>query len=62
MQYWVNVSRLARMAAGAVERAISGGTPEVASEPGSGDQTETGDKRGHVGGRSRVSHAVLVDW
>ena len=63
MQKWVNISRLARMAAGAVERAISGGTPEVTRrKPGNGDQTETGDKRGHVGGRSRAIHAFLVDW
>ena len=62
MQKWVKISRLARIAAGAVERAISGGTPEVTSEPGNGDQTEAGDKRGHVGGRSRVIHAFLLDW
>ncbi|HEY0227907.1 MAG TPA: hypothetical protein VGC05_16295 [Mycobacterium sp.] len=61
MQNWVNVSRLARMAAGAVERAISGGTPEVTSEPGNGDQTDTGDTRGHVGGRSRGIHAFWLD-
>ena len=61
MQNWVKVSRLARMAAGAVERAISGEMPEVASESGNGEETDAGDTRGHVGGRSRVIHAFLVD-
>ena len=61
MQNWINVSRLARVAAAAVERIALGGTPEVTSEPGNGDQAETGEKRGHVGGRSRGSHAVLLD-
>jgi hypothetical protein len=52
---------LARIPAGAVEWALSGGTPDAASESGNADHTDTGDKRGHDGGRSRVIHAFLVD-
>jgi hypothetical protein len=34
----------------------------MANEAGNGDRTDCGDKRVHVGGRSRVIHAFLVGF
>jgi hypothetical protein len=64
MQSWVKISRAVGAAAGAPEWVPPGGTPEAgppgANEAGNADQSDGGDKRVQVCGRSRAIHACLV--
>jgi hypothetical protein len=60
MQSRVNVSRSAGAALAATDWA--GRKSESVNDAGDGHRTDSGDKGDHVGGRSWVIHACLIDF
>jgi len=59
-QSWVKMSWSVGAAVGAAHRASPGANAAAVNEAGNGAQTDCGDKRFHVGGRSRVIQWFLI--
>jgi hypothetical protein len=62
MQSAVPISRSPEEAAGAPQPAPLNRNANVPNESGNGDQTDGGDNESHVGGRSRVIHALFAGF